>query len=125
MSEKWLGYGAAFTATTIFGLTFLFSKIALSLVTPVHLVALRFLCAALLFLAGAASVFGFFCTNFALQKIAASQYAVFNNDSTVVSILAGVLFLREEMQWYQWLGGGLIILGVWGTNYFRQEKGAS
>ncbi len=299
MSEKWIGYGAAFAATTIFGLTFMFSKIALTLVSPVHLVALRFLCSAvilwifaglgivlihlkgkpwgalvrlalfqpvayftfetyglfygtsseaglfvalipvltavlaalalgerisgkqriflacsvlgaifivlmdglvlgaslmskvffllaiitasiftvdsrrqstvftpweitfvmssvgaivfniwalaesgirgeltlyfaplgnlsfllsLLFLAAAASVFAFYCTNLALQKISASQYAVFNNYSTVVSILAGGIFLREEMQWYQWVGAAVILLGVWGINYFQAER---
>lgn len=299
MSEKWIGYLAAFTATAIFGLTFLFSKIALAWVTPIHLVALRFLCAAgifcllvllgvipvhlqgkpwgalvrlslfqpvayfafetyglfygtsseaglfvalipvstaivsgillhesvsfrqgcflacsvcgavfivlmdgfvlgasplskvffllavisasfftvgsrkqsacfrpweitfvmacvgaavfnlwavaeawqlgnlsayfaplanpefllpVLFLAVVASIVAFFCTNLALTKMPAYRYAVFDNASTVISIFAGVLFLREQLQWYHWLGALIILLGVWGTNYFHGKE---
>lgn len=73
----------------------------------------------LLFLSGVASIIAFFCTNLALTKIPAYRYAVFDNYSAVVSIIAGTLFLQETIQWYQWLGGAVILLGVWGTNYFQ------
>lgn len=75
---------------------------------------------AVLFLSVAASIIGFFCTNLALKKIPAYRYAVFDNASTVISILAGVLFLQESLLWYHWVGAAGILLGVWGINYFRK-----
>lgn len=78
----------------------------------------------LLFLSVAASMIAFFCTNLALTKIPAYRYAVFDNASTIISILAGVFFLEERLYWYHWVGAAIILLGVWGTNYFhgREEK---
>lgn len=76
----------------------------------------------LLFLAVAASMIAFFCTNFALTKIPAYRYAVFDNASTIISILAGVMVLQEELQWYHWVGALIILLGVWGTNYFHSDR---
>ncbi len=64
------------------------------------------------------SVLAFFMLNFTLSKITAAQSAVFANLTTVIAILAGVYIRGENFYWYQIVGGILIIVGVWGTNYY-------
>ena len=64
------------------------------------------------------SVLAFFFVNYTLSKLPASQSAVFANFATVVSILAGVFIRNEPFYWFQIVGGILIIVGVWGTNYY-------
>ncbi len=68
------------------------------------------------------SVLAFFLMNYTLSKVEAAQSAVFANLTTIVSILAGVFIRGENFYWYQIIGGILIIIGVWGTNYFAQSK---
>lgn len=73
------------------------------------------------------SVVGFFMMNYTLSKITAAEAAVFTNLTTVVSIIAGVIFRNEAFGKIQIMGAVLIIIGVWGTNYFGRpvvEKGA-
>lgn len=64
------------------------------------------------------SVLAFFFVNYTLSKLPASQSAVFANFATVVSILAGVFIRHEPFYWFQVVGAILIIIGVWGTNYY-------
>lgn len=64
------------------------------------------------------SVVAFFMMNYTLSKINAAQAAVFANFTTVVSILAGVFIRNEAFYGFQIVGAVLIIIGVWGTNYF-------
>jgi drug/metabolite transporter (DMT)-like permease len=76
---------------------------------------------AVLYLSILASVVAFFLYNYSLAKIQASQAAIFVNLITVISVTAGVLILKEAFYWYQAVGGIVIILGVWGTNYFTKS----
>ncbi len=72
------------------------------------------------------SVVAFFMMNYTLSKITAAESAVFANLTTVVSIIAGVVFRNEPFFKFQAAGAVLIIIGVWGTNYFGRpvvEKG--
>lgn len=64
------------------------------------------------------SVVAFFMMNFTLSKLPASQAAIFANLTTVVSIFAGVVLRNEPFYGPQIIGAIMIILGVWGTNYF-------
>ncbi|MDZ7672373.1 MAG: DMT family transporter [Halanaerobiales bacterium] len=68
------------------------------------------------------SVLAFFFVNYTLSKLPASQSAVFANLTTVVSILAGVFIRNEPFYWFQIVGAVLIIIGVWGTNYYGKIK---
>lgn len=68
------------------------------------------------------SVLAFFLVNFTLSKLPASQSAVFANLTTVVSILAGVFIRNEPFYWFQVIGAVMIIVGVWGTNYYGSIK---
>lgn len=75
-----------------------------------------------LYLGLLSSVFAFLLMNYTLAKIEAAQSAVFANLTTIVSILAGVLIRGEPFVWFQIIGGIMIIIGVWGTNYYGRIK---
>lgn len=64
------------------------------------------------------SLVAFFLINFTLSRIEASKASIFTNLSTIVSIIAGVIILHENFKLYHLIGSVLILLGVWGTNYF-------
>lgn len=72
----------------------------------------------LLYLGLLSSVVAFLLLNYALSRLPASRTAVFLNLIPVVSVLAGVVFYGERPGAWQMAGGALILLGVWGTNYF-------
>ena len=65
------------------------------------------------------SVLAFFCVNYSLSRLKASQSIVFSNLTTVVAIAAGVVFRGESFGLVQVAGAGMIVLGVWGTNASR------
>jgi drug/metabolite transporter (DMT)-like permease len=62
------------------------------------------------------SVVAFFCVNYALSRLKASQSIVFSNLTTVVSVAAGVIFRGEPFGLVQLCGAVMIVVGVWGTN---------
>jgi drug/metabolite transporter (DMT)-like permease len=61
-------------------------------------------------------------TNYILSKIEASKMSVFSNLGTVISIVAGVIFLKEEIFYYHIIGSILIVGGVIGTNFLDNIK---
>ncbi|HHW98300.1 MAG TPA: DMT family transporter [Firmicutes bacterium] len=77
---------------------------------------------ALLYLGIGSSVVAFFLVNYGLSQLPASQAAVFSNLTTVVSIVAGVVFRNEPFYWFHALGAAAILVGVWGANYFGLES---
>lgn len=62
-----------------------------------------------------------FLSNYALEKIDASKMSVFTNLGTLITIAAGVLFLKETLYEYQIIGAVPILLGVIGTNYLASR----
>lgn len=60
---------------------------------------------------------------YALSELESSKVSVFANLATVISIAAGVIFLKEEIFYYHIIGSILIIAGVMGTNFFGSKKG--
>lgn len=75
-----------------------------------------------LYLGVLSSVVTSFLTNYALSKIPASQIAVFNNLSPIITIIGGVVILGETLHSYQIIGGILVILGVIMTQLFNTKK---
>ncbi|OCA87998.1 hypothetical protein A8F94_09220 [Bacillus sp. FJAT-27225] len=75
-----------------------------------------------LFLGIFATMLTAFLSNFILSKLTASKMSVFSNLSTVISILAGALFLHEDIRFHHILGSCFIILGVLGTNFYKTKK---
>ncbi|MDD1504395.1 DMT family transporter [Lysinibacillus sp. CNPSo 3705] len=49
---------------------------------------------------------------YAVSKLPVIQVSVFNNVTTLITILSGVLFLRESFHYYHIIGAVVIILGV-------------
>lgn len=60
--------------------------------------------------------------NYILTKIEAAKVSVFGNLRTVVTIFAGVYFLKEQLFPYLITGSLMIILGVIGTNYTGHKR---
>lgn len=77
---------------------------------------------AVLYLGVVASIGGFFLANYMLANIEASRAAVFSNLTMVISIIAGVLVRKENFTMDQLMGTILILIGVWGTNYYGKRK---
>ncbi|WP_053956495.1 DMT family transporter [Inediibacterium massiliense] len=77
---------------------------------------------AIFYLGILSSVVAFFLTNYNLSKLEASRAVIFSNLITVVSIVAGVLIRKEPFGIYQFIGTGMILIGVWGTNYYGEKK---
>ena len=75
----------------------------------------------LLYLGIISSIIAFSCINYALSKREASKTAIFANLTTIVSVIAGVLFLKEDFRFFQVIGSVLIIVGVWGTNTAKSK----
>ncbi|TGG88358.1 DMT family transporter [Geotoga petraea] len=71
-----------------------------------------------LYLGILSSTVTFFLINYMLSKVTAVESSIFANLTTVITVLAGFFFRGEEMYWYYVVGMILIILGVWGVNYF-------
>lgn len=61
-------------------------------------------------------------TNFMLSHIEAARVGVLANLATVISIVAGVVFLREPFHYYHLIGSALIVGGVFGANHLRKRN---
>ncbi|MEF3302663.1 DMT family transporter [Paenibacillus sp. GYB003] len=60
-----------------------------------------------------------FLSNYALARLEAYKMSAFNNVATLITILTGVVVLRESMTVYHVAGGAMIIAGVLGANFLR------
>ncbi|RCX17684.1 threonine/homoserine efflux transporter RhtA [Fontibacillus phaseoli] len=76
----------------------------------------------ILFLGVVSSLVTALLSNYILSKMEAAKMSVFSNLSTIVSMVAGALFLGEEVTVYHWIGSVLIIAGVIGTNRLARKK---
>lgn len=70
---------------------------------------------AIFYLAIFSSCVAFLLLNYVLSHMPASKASVFSNFTTVVSIFAGVVILGEQLSWVQYVGCGIIIIGVYGA----------
>jgi drug/metabolite transporter (DMT)-like permease len=69
------------------------------------------------------SVVAFFLVNYTLQKLKASQSAVFGTLTTLVALAAGVFFRGEYAGPLQLAGAAMILVGVWGANAKARKAG--
>ncbi|MDF2881473.1 MAG: protein of unknown function transrane [Clostridiaceae bacterium] len=74
----------------------------------------------IIYLGVISSIIAYFLINYSLSKLQASKTTVFSNVSTIVSILAGIIFLKESFHAYHIVGSALILIGVWGTTTFSK-----
>ncbi len=73
--------------------------------------------ASILYLGILASLVTSLLSNYALSKIQAAKMSVFGNLRTVIAILSGAFFMKEQLFSYHIIGSIMIIAGVIGTNY--------
>jgi len=71
----------------------------------------------MVYLAILSSIVAFLLMNYATSKIDAVLVSSFSNLITVVSVLAGIFIMKEDLSTLQLLFCGLIIVGVYGANY--------
>ncbi|ALC80751.1 MULTISPECIES: DMT family transporter [Bacillus] len=72
---------------------------------------------------GVLSSLGTSClTNYALSQLPASQMSVFSNLATLITILAGIVFLHESFHYYHAIGAFIIILGIVGVNFLGSRE---
>lgn len=76
----------------------------------------------ILYLAVISSVMAFLLYNYSTTQISAVRSSSFSSIITVVTVLAGVLILKEKLSLVEYLLCALIILGVWGVNRFTNKE---
>lgn len=59
--------------------------------------------------------------NYALSQLEASKMSVFSNLSTLITMIAGVIFLGENLEYFHIIGAILILLGIIGTNFLGKN----
>ena len=113
-------------AQTIIGL-FVFVVIALfeNIKTPQNLV-IHFANPeyfwAIFYLGIVSSVLAFVLLNYANSHLPVAKTTVFANITTVVSVIAGAIFLKEKFTWQTALATSMIILGVWGVQALQVKN---
>lgn len=70
----------------------------------------------IIFLAGLSSVGAFLMINYAMTYLDVARIAIFGNITTVISILVGVIILKESFGLYQLIGSIIIIASVYIVN---------
>lgn len=78
-----------------------------------------------LYLAVASSVCAFLLINFSVNYLPAGKVAMYTNFTSVISVLAGILILKESFSAVQLLGIVIIIASVFGVSYERKAKTAA
>ena len=64
------------------------------------------------------TVYCFFIKLCIISILPASKMSVFSNLATLITIIAGVIFLHESIHYYHVVGAMIILAGVIGANYF-------
>lgn len=73
--------------------------------------------AAIVYLGVFGSVVGFFCYNYALKRVKATEVSILSYFNTIIAIFLGWLVLNETVTYDLLIATVLIILGVFITNY--------
>lgn len=68
------------------------------------------------------SIVGYFCYNYALKKVSATEVSVLSYFNTVIAIFLGWLILDEVITFDLLIATVLIIAGVFITNYKKKER---
>lgn len=76
----------------------------------------------ILYLGGLSSVGAYMLANYSLAKLPVARSTIFSCMGTVVSVLAGVVFMKDSFSLLSLAAFVLILAGVWGVNRFSTEK---
>lgn len=78
--------------------------------------------AATLYLGLCSSVLAYFLINYAATYLPVARASSFVNLTTLISIFAGVVLLREPMGGHMPLAAAMILLGIWGVQRFARPS---
>lgn len=67
------------------------------------------------------SIFAFFLSNLAIARIGVNKTSSFVGITTVVAIISGALFMRENLTALQLAGAAVILIGVYVANSEKQQ----
>ena len=73
---------------------------------------------ACLFLGGAASVGAYMLVNYSLSRLPVTRSAIFSCFATLISVLSGILIMKDPFTPISAVAFVVILLGVWGVNHF-------
>jgi drug/metabolite transporter (DMT)-like permease len=76
----------------------------------------------ILYLGILSSVISSLLSNYTLSQIEASKMSVFNNLSTLITMITGFIFLNEDLYYYHIIGAIMIVLGLLGTNFLDKKS---
>lgn len=120
---------------SVFERTYVMFAVGCCVFLPVSLVQLHFKASALItalavpqvamaavFLGAVCSFAAFLCLNYANTHLPVARTTAFANITTVVSVFAGVVFLKESFTLLTFVSAILIIVGVWGVQHFAQWR---
>ena len=74
-----------------------------------------------LFLGGVVSIGAFLLVNYSLARIPVARSAIFNCMSTLFSVLAGVIVMKDPFTWVSAAAFILMMGGMWGVNRFADK----
>ena len=78
----------------------------------------------IVYLGAVASVGAYLLSNYSLSRLPVARSTIFTSLSTVVSVLSGIVIMKDPFTPVSLLAFALILLGVWGVNFFAEgEKG--
>lgn len=77
---------------------------------------------AIFYLGIISSVFAFVLLNYANTYLPVAKTTVFANITTVVSVIAGSIFLNEKFTWQTAIATAMIIVGVWGVQKLQVKN---
>ncbi len=86
-----------------------------------HFMNVPYTCS-ILYLGIFSSVLAFLLLNYANTYLPVAKTTVFANITTVVSVLAGIIFLNESITFLTILSTAMIIIGVWGVQLLNVKK---
>jgi len=69
------------------------------------------------------SVIGYFCYNYALKKVTATEVSILSYFNTIIAIFLGWLILDEVITFDLLIATALIVSGVFITNYKKKQEG--
>lgn len=78
----------------------------------------------LIYLGFCSSVLAFFFINYGLEYVSVSSQTLLSNFTSVVSIAAGVIFLKESFSLYQFFGIVLILISVFAVTMMKNKETA-
>ena len=119
MLSDTLYYGISHDAAkrfTPFEMTYVMFSVGMAVFIPVALLQAGGFWLAVLYLGLLSSVLAYGLLNFANSHLSVSETSLFSNVTTVVSVLAGVVLLKEPFSIWQMLGVAVILICVFAAN---------